>query len=206
MTVDIKVVKVVAVEEDAEITKKDGGFYRALKLTYDVCGQVNYKAVHTGMLDKYKAAVAGIRAAKPGDVVELHLEKNGAFSNLVNVVPSDKPLTAAKSFGGSGGFKKFESKASGFNSEDNQLGQQIGNALTNAVKLAIAMEDVSIVHVERLARDLVKVSAKLKQEFKGKVDTVVEAKTEVKKAATVVKAKKEVVVEPDVSDEDIFSD
>lgn len=210
MTIDIKVVKVVAVEEDAEIQKKDGGFYRALKLTYDLGGQVSYKAVHTGMLDKFKDAVEGIRASKPGDKVELHLEKNGQFTNLVNVVKTDKPLTSGyKKYSGGGGGGGGNS--GGYSSADNQLGQQIGNAVTNAVALAIAKEgkDVKLKTVEAFVVELVAISTKVKKS----IATGTTSKTETTKVSTEEKEKEnkkaEVTKPVEVEDDtykDIFED
>lgn len=182
-------VKVVSVIKNHEQEKKDGGTYTCTLLTYTDQGKNFNKPFHNTVLERNEPLARALHSLKPGDCVKLTQVKNAA--GYWNVTGIEK--TTEESKGGS--FKPTQRGSFA----DNAIGQQVGNALTNAVNMMAAnCTEVEGMMLVEAARHVIRVGEQLKSEL---TSGTVSKKETVKSTKKFTSKKK--VVEPEDEDSDI---
>lgn len=186
---DVKVVEVLEVKENATIPKdpkRGGGTYKGLLFRYKQ-GSFEYsKAIHNSVLGSHAEVVDSLLTLVPGDIVEITLKKDGAFTKLASVKKTDKPITKIEH---KGEFKKpFEKKSTYV---DNSVGMTVGAALHDAVALAVAQGNPSLLKVEQLAAGILNMGERLK---KGVTTGVYDGSAEVQPDSIPKKTVKEKVL------------
>ena len=83
-------VKIVAVQHDTQIQKRDGGTYTGTQVTYESAGRVMQKAFPQTFLSKVPELDRKIRALEPNQEVTLVLQKNGQFTNVTDILPASE--------------------------------------------------------------------------------------------------------------------
>lgn len=142
--------------------------------------------------DEPSALLKEVQKLKKGDNIKVTQAKNEAgYWNITGVEKVGKE-EAERPASKSNTFKHTGQKQHSF--ADNALGQQVGNALTNATTLiANQCSEVDGMSLLEATRHIIRVGEQIKDEIhKGTINA-----TEVKKATKKVESKKKVVVEDD---------
>ena len=177
--------KILSVETDVELENQKGETYTGFKIIYEGGGEVRKKVGHNNSLKFNKPLANDLKTFKaPGEGV-LVMEKKDGFNNLKRLVTPDKLVslnlgTTATTTGKTGGY--------------DVQGVIKGNAITNAVQLAIALGQTTKEGIIKLARLMLEVH----KEIDGTPAPKMEPAAEPKKATKVVKA-------ADVDIDDLFS-
>ena len=149
------IVEIVDIVPSIEAEKRDGGTYDAFLINYTNAKGAGEITKPAGVIKKNKELYAKLLALSAGDKVELVFEKQGMYSNLVDVkslsdasaLPTAAPAT-----------KLAPAVKSSF--VDNSIGMQVGNALNNAAVL-LAHKVVKGT-IESVAEDILRVGERLK--------------------------------------------
>lgn len=191
-------VKVISVLQDHEQEKKDGGTYLCTLLTYTDSGKTFNKPFHNKILENNKPLAKALHALQAGDMVNItQVKSESGYWNVTGIEKVDK-VTASKA--------PVAEKPGNVRGSfaDNAIGQQVGNALTNAANLMAAnSKEVTGMTLLEAARHIILLGEQLKQELASGSIKEVKAEKEVstnKKAPPKKKAPK--VVEPE-DDSDI---
>lgn len=83
-------VKIIAVQHDTQIQKRDGGTYTGTQVTYDSNGRVMSKAFSQAFLSKVPQLAAKVKALQPNQEVTLVLQKNGQFTNVTDILDASE--------------------------------------------------------------------------------------------------------------------
>jgi hypothetical protein len=184
-------VKVISIDLDTEIEKKDGGTYRGAQVIFTVGGKPGTKAVTQKGLEFNPELKKDLKSFKtPGEAV-LILERKNGFNNLKRLVTPDNIPTNISSTRKSPAVTVTSKSSGGYDVQ----GAIKGNAVTNGVQIAISQGDTSLANIVK--------NAKIVLEAHKVLDNAVEevkeepVKTESKKA-------KIVTVEEDVDTDDLF--
>ncbi len=184
-------VKVLSIDLNVEIEKKDGGTYQGASIVFTLGGKPGVKNIHSKVLSNLPELQKDLQSFKtPGEGV-LVMEKKDGFNNLkrlvtpANVPAEVKTTTTAKA-------------STGYAYKDNTAGQIKGNSITNGVNIAISQGDTSLANIVKQAR-LVLEAHKALDGAKTEEETVA---TEVPK---VTAKKKPAVVEEDLDADDLFN-
>ena len=126
-----RTVTVISVEQDFDAEKRDGSTYKATMLNYQDGQFAKQKAFANAFLAKAQPLADKLHALNSGDTITLVTEKNGMFTNVVDIIngATEEGTTFKKKSPVHTPFKK------GNSFQDNSIGLQVGNALTNAATL-----------------------------------------------------------------------
>lgn len=93
------VVRIVSVDTDTEIEKKDGGTYRGAEVIYKTAdGKTNTKGMHSNTFRYNKTLLAQLQELQKGDYVKVVTKKEGDFVNWVTVEKTERPVDTATEF------------------------------------------------------------------------------------------------------------
>lgn len=155
-------VKVLEIDRNKKGTGANGEYtYTYMKVDYQ--GQESEKRIMPGTIKKFPNLKEEVAAVKVGMTVKLDTVKEGNFTNISKITiegADDKQVTTGDT-----------TTKSDYN--DNALGQQVGNALTNAA--ATLGGKATVKQLEERAWEIVLIGNKLKERLKkgehlGKVD------------------------------------
>lgn len=130
-------VKVLSIEMETSIPKKDGGTYTGTKIVYEKDGKTVTKGIHPNGLkfneELRNQLVTLLGSGLPKDVV-LHTEKaeNGFNVNVVGILPADTPVESTRS--------SFTPKSTGGSSTGTSGGGNKDTSINRAVALKAAVE------------------------------------------------------------------
>lgn len=174
-----KTVTVVGVHVDMTLEKRDGGTYVGTVFKYTDNGRDFEMKLAKAFIDKQFELKRKLLELNAGDVIEITLEKNGAFWNLKDVA---KPGTTQGSTPAPAS-TKFDPKKTGktFVGTDNRQDSIVfQNALAHATNIAIHNskgDKVDLADIIKVAKTIAKVSRD------PKLDEVEDNKVEPKKVA-----------------------
>lgn len=143
------------------------GSYEYIGMDVDYNGQVSEKKFLNTAFKKYPNLKAEVDAVKVGDTIEITSVQDGAFKVVSKVlVVSDQEPTPASNATATRGDSTVKN-------DDYNIGQQVGNALTNAA--ATLGGKATVKQLEERAWDIVLAGNRLKERIKkgehlGKVD------------------------------------
>ena len=142
-----KTVKIVQVLKDYEKEKRDGGTYVCTLVVYEEGNYTKEIPIANAFLSKNPTLKDKLHSLKDGQLADLVLQKNGMYTNLVDVKSASegeiKPAATSS----------HKTTPSTFVS-DNALGMQVGNALNNAAllmahgKSSMGLEDTALMVLE----------------------------------------------------------
>ena len=155
-------ITLVRVDHNVQVGYRNGGSYSATVVHYlNSNGESKDKGVASSFLEGAEQLAQQLQAAVPNQAYILITEKSacGKYSNLIGLTPDDgrrlQDVPAAQKAQYQGGAAK--GKSSSF---DN-VGAQIGNALTNAA--AISPEGTTLADLGKTAEGIIRLGEILKQ-------------------------------------------
>ena len=130
---------VVSVENNVEITKKDGGTYQGSRLSYrGADGKLAEQAFHNNVLKfnpKVKNALDGI---SPGDAITIIKEKKGEFWNVTDLIKGTAPAEAAPQ-AAAGGNKGYVAPKSTYETPEERAKKQVYIVRQSSITAALTM-------------------------------------------------------------------
>lgn len=182
--------KVLVIDPTHQKTKRDGGTYEAFLLGgTDSQGAITDQVVATAFLKTQPVLHSQLNAVKVGDSVNLELEKNDkGFWGLKSVTVGDAATSTSSSIAPKTGASHQTTQPFRPQLNDNAIGAQVGNALTNAANLIASgnAKKIGDGTLESVAAHVIEVGERLKKrllsgEFETKTVTVTTKPKEVSK-------------------------
>lgn len=147
------IIKVLKVELNTQIEKRDGGYYPGHKVVYEDGGEVRSKGYHEKALQYKPEIKSAIEAMEEGKTYNVKMEKNdNGYWDWVSVEESTQ-----------------SSKSSGNvnNSRQNDTtGMAVGHALTNAVHIGVGTGDLDKESLKKNAYMIYDLSIEMQTEIR----------------------------------------
>lgn len=155
---------VKVVNKTTKSAEGPNGPYTYISLEVDYNGEVSEKKIFPAALKKYPNLKSELDRVKAGDTVGLETTQNGKYKEISKLVIGEQqfiPMFPIIPPHKSTGYKSTYTKKD----DDYSLGQQVGNALTNAA--ATLGGKATIAQLEQRAYEIILLGNRLKEKIKS---------------------------------------